>query len=67
MAESDGPLDWANEPMMGSLDTLMWRGEADRRLRNPICAVELLDRVPDWDRLAAAHDWATRMVPRFRQ
>lgn len=67
MAESDGPLDWANEPMMGSLDTLMWRGEADRRLRNPICAVELLDRVPDWDRLVAAHDWATRMVPRFRQ
>lgn len=64
---ADGPLDWANEPMMGSLDTLMWRGEADRRLRNPICAVELLDRVPDWDRLAAAHDWATRMVPRFRQ
>lgn len=67
MAETDGPLDWASEPMMGSLDTLMWRGEADRRLRNPICAVELLDRVPDWDRLAAAHDWATRMVPRFRQ
>ena len=22
---------------------------------------------PDWDRFVAAHDWATRLVPRFRQ
>lgn len=41
MTETDSPLEWAREPMMGPLDTLMWRGEADRRLRNPICAVEL--------------------------
>lgn len=67
MTETDSPLDWANEPMMGSLDTLMWRAEADRRLRNPICAVEVLDCVPDWDRFVAAHEWATRMAPRFRQ
>lgn len=67
MTDTDSPLDWATQPMMGPLDTLMWRGEADRRLRNPICVVELLDCLPDWDRLVAAHDWATRMAPRFRQ
>ena len=29
--------------------------------------VYLLDSAPDWDRLVAAHDWASRLVPRFRQ
>jgi WS/DGAT/MGAT family acyltransferase len=29
--------------------------------------VDLLDCVPDWDRLLAAHDWASRLIPRFRQ
>lgn len=67
MTETDGTFEWASQPMMSPIDTLMWRGEADRRLRNPICAVELLDCAPDWDRLVAAHDWGTRMVPRFRQ
>lgn len=63
----DQPLDWANEPMMNPVDTVMWRGDADRRLRSTMCALELLDQVPDWDRLVAAHEWGTRMAPRFRQ
>jgi diacylglycerol O-acyltransferase len=29
--------------------------------------VDLLDRVPDWERLRAAHDWGSRLIPRFRQ
>ncbi len=61
------PLDWANEPMMSPVDALMWRGDADRRLRSTTCALELLDQVPDWDRLVAAHEWGSRMAPRFRQ
>lgn len=63
----DRPLDWASEPMMNPVDTVMWRGDADRRLRSTMCALELLDQVPDWDRLVAAHEWGTRMAPRFRQ
>lgn len=63
----DRPLDWATEPMMSPLDTLMWRGDADRRLRGTMCAVEMLDRVPDWGRLLAAYEWASRMAPRLRQ
>jgi WS/DGAT/MGAT family acyltransferase len=51
---------------MNALEALMWRAEADPRLRSTIVAVELLDRLPDWDRFVAANDWATRLIPRFR-
>src|SRR2546430_16977651 len=52
---------------MSAFEALMWRAEADPRLRSTICALELLDRAPDWQRFVAAGEWATRMVPRFRQ
>lgn len=52
---------------MSAFETMVWRVEADARLRSTIIVVDLLDRAPDWDRLVAAHDWGTRMVPRFRQ
>ena len=45
----------------------MWRAEEDPRLRSTICGVEELDSAPDWNRFLAAHDWGTRLVPRFRQ
>src|SRR4029453_16055890 len=45
---------------------LMWRVEADPRLRSTMTAVYLLDRPPDWDRFLAAHEWATRLIPRIR-
>ena len=46
----------------------MWRAEAaDPRLRVNVSLLELLDPAPDWDRLFAAHEWASRMVPRMRQ
>jgi len=32
-----------------------------------VSLLELLDPVPDWDRLFAAHEWASRMVPRMRE
>jgi diacylglycerol O-acyltransferase len=51
---------------MNALEALMWRAEADPRLRSTIVGLELLDRTPDWDRYVAAHDWATRLIPRFR-
>ena len=64
---ADQGLAWGLEREMNALDAVMWRAEADARLRSTIVALEILDSTPDWDRYVAAHDWATRMVPRFRQ
>jgi len=62
------PLDWGASPRMNPLETAMWRAEsADPRLRVTVSLLELLDPPPDWDRLLAAHEWASRMVPRMRQ
>jgi HAD superfamily hydrolase (TIGR01490 family) len=62
------PLDWGAAPQMSPLETAMWRAEAaDHRLRVNVSLLELLDPVPDWDRLLAATEWASRMVPRMRQ
>lgn len=60
-------LEWGASKRMNALEALMWRAEADPRLRSTICAVEELDTVPDWERFLAAHDWGSRLVPRFRQ
>jgi len=65
--ETRSALAWGGGSEMNALEALMWRAEADPRLRSTIFALELLDEVPDWERLVAAHDWGTRMVPRFRQ
>jgi diacylglycerol O-acyltransferase len=64
--EKDRPVAWGSQRDMNALEALMWRAEADPRLRSTIVAVEVLDRRPDWDRFVAAHDWATRLIPRFR-
>ena len=62
------PLDWGVSTQMDPLETAMWRAEAaDPRLRVNVSLLELLDPAPDWDRLLAAHEWASRMVPRMRQ
>jgi WS/DGAT/MGAT family acyltransferase len=63
----DQPSTWGQAREMNALEALMWRAEGDPRLRSTICSLEVLDRAPDWDRFLAAHDWATRLVPRFRQ
>jgi len=63
----DQPSTWGQAREMNALEALMWRAEGDPRLRSTICSLELLDCVPDWDRFLNAHDWATRLVPRFRQ
>jgi WS/DGAT/MGAT family acyltransferase len=52
---------------MSDLEAMMWRAEADPRLRSTGMFVDRLDRVPDWDRLLAAHRWAVELVPRLRQ
>lgn len=58
---------WGTSREMNPLEALMWRAEADFRMRSTIAAVELLDTVPDWQRLVDAHEWGSRMIARFRQ
>ncbi|WP_433801293.1 wax ester/triacylglycerol synthase domain-containing protein [Actinomycetospora sp. CA-084318] len=64
---SETGLRWADADEMSAFETMMWRAEADPALRSTMVAVADLDAVPDWSRLVEAHDWATRMVPRFRK
>ena len=58
---------WGREPRMNEIEALMWRSERHPQLSSAGCALLLLDRAPDWDRLVAAHDWGTKLLPRFRE
>lgn len=64
---NDAPLSWGTAREMSPFEAMMWRAESDPKMRSPVLALEILDTTPDWDRLVAAHDWASRMVPRFRE
>lgn len=63
----DGRLLWSRSEELTGFEALMWRVEADPRMRSTVVLVETLDREPDWDRFVAATDWASRVVPRFRE
>jgi WS/DGAT/MGAT family acyltransferase len=52
---------------MSDEDALMWNIEKDPVLRSTILAVAILDTVPDWRRVRRRLDYATRVIPRFRQ
>jgi diacylglycerol O-acyltransferase len=67
MSVAAEPSVWGQAREMNPVEALMWRMEGDPRLRSTITSLELLDTTPDWERFLAAHDWATRLVPRFRQ
>lgn len=59
--------DWGTPREMTPFETVMWRIEADPRMRSTITGLQILDCVPDWERLSTAVEWSTRVVPRFRQ
>jgi WS/DGAT/MGAT family acyltransferase len=59
--------DFRFEDRMSDADALMWTIEKDPLLRSTITTVALFDRSPDPDRLHAAVDRCTRLVPRLRQ
>lgn len=61
------PTNWGADPVMSDLETMMWRAEADPRLRSTGIFVDRLDHAPEWGRVLAAHEWATELVPRLRQ
>lgn len=52
---------------MSDSDALMWNIEKDPMLRSTIVAVFLLDRPPDWERLAGRIERGTWLIPRMRQ
>lgn len=52
---------------MSDEDALMWNIEKDPVLRSTIVALAVLDGAPDWERLRAGIDRASRLVPRMRQ
>src|SRR6266567_1023104 len=58
---------WGTEPILSDLEAMMWRAEADPRLRSTGIFVDLLDHAPEWNRLLEAHRWAVALVPRLRQ
>lgn len=58
---------WGGPAEMSAFEAVMWRAEVDPRLRSTTTSVLVLDRVPDWERVRAGHQWVTEAVPRFRQ
>ncbi|MFN8082571.1 MAG: wax ester/triacylglycerol synthase family O-acyltransferase [Kineosporiaceae bacterium] len=58
---------WGRGETMNELEATMWRAERHPQQSSTICSLMILDRAPDWQRLVAAHDWATSLVPRTRQ
>lgn len=60
----DVPLTWGAGSEMDAAAAAVWRAGDDRAT---LTLLELLDPAPDADRLSAAHEWASRMVPRMRQ
>src|SRR5438270_8792161 len=56
---------WSRD--VSALDYLMYRADTDSRTRSTMMSIELLESTPDWERLRADMDRASRMVPRLRQ
>lgn len=52
---------------LSGADQVLYRGERDSRVRNGLVLFEVLDSVPEWDRLVAVYERAARAVPRMRQ
>ena len=58
---------WGTDAEMRPAEAVMWRAEAELQLRSTVLSIEILDTVPDWDRLVAAHEWGVSAIPRARQ
>jgi WS/DGAT/MGAT family acyltransferase len=52
---------------MSDSDAIMWNIESDPALRSTIISMWILDRSPDWERLAGKLEEATAAIPRLRQ
>jgi diacylglycerol O-acyltransferase / wax synthase len=59
--------EWGSDTQLNPLDALMWRTERPPANSWTGLVVQLLDSVPDWDRLVAALEWGLQIVPRFKE
>jgi WS/DGAT/MGAT family acyltransferase len=59
--------EWGADEHMTPFEGLMWRSEANPRLRSTGVLMQVLDGAPDHERLLAAHEWGTRALPRLRK
>ncbi len=60
---ADGGRDYEH---LAGMDAMLWSVEADPVLRNTIAVVALLDRMPDFARVAERFDRLSRLAPNFR-
>jgi WS/DGAT/MGAT family acyltransferase len=58
--------DWCADDNMTPFEALMWRAEVNPLLRSNGIVMEVLDGPPERERVVAAHEWATRLLPRLR-
>jgi diacylglycerol O-acyltransferase len=63
MSEMQAPARRRMEPF----DALMFRSDADPRVRSTTMGLQIVDRVPDWDRLVESYERISRIVPSIRQ
>lgn len=77
-APSDGALEsyrqgwttaetWGSAERMNDLEAFMWRSERHPHQSSTITSLMILDQVPDWERLRAAHDWAASLLTAMRR
>jgi diacylglycerol O-acyltransferase / wax synthase len=64
-AMDEEQIKWSTE--LSAFDYMMFRADSDARSRTSVGFIELLDRVPDWDRLRSEIDRASRVALRLRQ
>lgn len=57
---------WGGSNELDDFETLMWQLDERPNLRASVVSVELLDCVPDWSRLVAAHQRCLAATPRLR-
>ncbi|MGV0735088.1 wax ester/triacylglycerol synthase domain-containing protein [Mycobacterium syngnathidarum] len=58
---------WGRDPKLNALEALMWRTERPPANSWAGVVIQLLDSVPDWQRVYEAHEWTMRIVPRFTE
>lgn len=58
---------WGQGTEMNALEAALWRASANPGFRAASVVVEVLDTVPDWQRLVDGHRFGLARIPRLRQ
>jgi WS/DGAT/MGAT family acyltransferase len=57
---------WNADARLTAFETLMWRSEVNPMLRSTGVVMEVLDSLPDPERVRAAHEWGSRLLAPLR-